>query len=115
MLSCSFISCVTISLQCDCSDALPFAYMTVGRTDYKLRMLSQLIGSGNDKELFYTDSRCKQAYKNYVSMLLTRTNTYTGVQYKNDPTMFSFELMVSQHISLYVGSPDYSAFTCFIK
>ena len=31
---------------------------------------------------------------NYVTMLLTRTNTYTGVQYKNDPTIFSFELMV---------------------
>jgi hypothetical protein len=54
----------------------------------------QLIGSGNPKELFYTDSRCKQAYKNYVYMLLNRVNTYTGVQYKNDPVMFSFELMV---------------------
>ncbi len=62
-------------------------------------VLSQLVGSGNDKELFYTDSRCKQAYKNYVSMLLNRVNTYTGVQYKNDPTMFSFELMVSFHTS----------------
>ena len=55
----------------------------------------QIVGSGNAKELFYTDSRVKQAYKNYVYMLLTRTNTYTGIQYKNDPTIFSFELMVS--------------------
>ncbi|BDA49883.1 probable mannan endo-1,4-beta-mannosidase 3 at C-terminar half [Coccomyxa sp. Obi] len=59
--------------------------------------VDQLVGSGNDKELFYTDSRCKQAYKNYVSMLLNRINTYTGVQYKNDPTMFSFELMNEPH------------------
>ena len=54
----------------------------------------QIIGTGNAKELFYTDSRVQQAYKNYVYMLLTRTNTYTGVQYRNDPTIFSFELMV---------------------
>ena len=54
----------------------------------------QILGPDNDKELFYTDSRVKQAYKNYVYMLLTRTNTYTGVQYRNDPTIFSFELMV---------------------
>ena len=57
-------------------------------------LLLQLIGSGQPKELFYTNSACKQAYMNYVTMLLTRTNTYTGVQYKNDPTIFSFELMV---------------------
>ncbi len=54
----------------------------------------QLIYSGAPKELFYTDYNCKQAYMNYVNMLLQRTNTYTGVQYKNDPTIFSFELMV---------------------
>ena len=54
----------------------------------------QLIYSGAQKELFYTDSNCKQAYRNYVNMLLQRTNTYTGIQYKNDPTIFSFELMV---------------------
>ncbi|KAK9902791.1 hypothetical protein WJX75_006160 [Coccomyxa subellipsoidea] len=59
--------------------------------------VDQLIGSGNPKELFYTDSRCKQAYKNYVYMLLNRVNTYTGVQYKNDPVMFSFELMNEPH------------------
>ncbi|CAK0742592.1 hypothetical protein CVIRNUC_001407 [Coccomyxa viridis] len=59
--------------------------------------VDQIVGSGNAKELFYTDSRVKQAYKNYVYMLLTRTNTYTGIQYKNDPTIFSFELMNEPH------------------
>ena len=66
----------------------------------------QLIYSGAQKELFYTDSRCKQAYKNYVNMLLQRTNTYTGVQYKNDPTIFSFELMVRTGPGLFLVDVD---------
>lgn len=66
----------------------------------------QIIGTGNAKELFYTDGRVQQAYKNYVYMLLTRTNTYTGVQYRNDPTIFSFELMVRPKLCL---------FSCFGK
>lgn len=57
-------------------------------------LLVQIVGYGYDKEMFYTDSRVKQAYRNYVYMLLNRVNTYTGVQYKNDATIFSFELMV---------------------
>lgn len=57
-------------------------------------LLLQIVGHGYDKEIFYTDGRVKQAYKNYIYMLLTRTNTYTGIQYKNDPTIFSVELMV---------------------
>ena len=61
-------------------------------------VVMQIVGPGNAKELFYTDSRVKQAYKNYVYMLLTRTNTYTGIQYRNDPTIFSFELMVGHAI-----------------
>ena len=55
----------------------------------------QIVGPGDAKELFYKDSRVKQAYENCVYMLLTCTNTYTGIQYQNDPTIFSFELMVS--------------------
>ena len=64
-----------------------------GLTSHVLLLL-QIVGNGYDKEMFYTDNRVKQAYKNYVYMLLTRTNIYTGVQYKNDPTIFSVELMV---------------------
>src|SRR6266545_5812460 len=41
---------------------------------------------------FYTDARIKQDYKNWISTLLNRTNTVTGVQYKSDPTIFAWEL-----------------------
>lgn len=44
------------------------------------------------KEDFYTDKKAKEAYKNYVSMVLNRKNKYTGIEYKNDPTIFAWEL-----------------------
>lgn len=41
---------------------------------------------------FYTDGRIRQWYKDYISHLLNRTNTITGVKYKNDPTIMMWEL-----------------------
>ena len=46
----------------------------------------------SDKEEFYTNSILKQYYKDYISALLNRENTYTGIQYKNDPTIFAWQL-----------------------
>ena len=36
---------------------------------------------------------CFSQYKNYVSHALNRTNHYSGVKYKDDPTIFAWELM----------------------
>ena len=41
---------------------------------------------------FYTDARIRGDYRDWVSTLVNRTNTITGVQYKNDPAIFSWEL-----------------------
>ncbi len=41
---------------------------------------------------FYTDPRIKQDYKDWFTTLANRTNSITGVQYKNDPAIFSWEL-----------------------
>jgi mannan endo-1,4-beta-mannosidase len=41
---------------------------------------------------FYTDTRIQQDYKNWITKLVNRTNTVTGVAYKNDPTIFAWEL-----------------------
>ena len=43
-------------------------------------------------QLFYTDSKIKGWFKNYINTLLNHTNYYTGVKYKDDPAVFSWEL-----------------------
>lgn len=40
---------------------------------------------------FYTDARIRQDYKDWFATLANRTNSITGVQYKNDPAIFSWE------------------------
>jgi len=41
---------------------------------------------------FYTDSVIREWYQNWIEHLLTRTNTITGIQYKDDPTIMTWEL-----------------------
>ena len=41
---------------------------------------------------FYSDATIRQAYKDYVAHILNRTNSRNGRLYKNDPTIFSWEL-----------------------
>ena len=41
---------------------------------------------------FYTDADTRRWYKSYVHTLVNRTNTYTGVKYKDDPTIFAWQL-----------------------
>ncbi|MFC6888233.1 hypothetical protein [Halorubrum trueperi] len=42
---------------------------------------------------FYTNEKAKELYKNYVRKVLTRTNTVTGVEYRNDPSIVLWELL----------------------
>jgi mannan endo-1,4-beta-mannosidase len=41
---------------------------------------------------FWTDSVCRQAFKDFITCLVTRTNTYTGIRYRDDPTIMGWEL-----------------------
>lgn len=47
---------------------------------------------GSYHDDFYTDPRIRQWYKDWIEHLLTRVNTYTGVEYRNDPTVMMWEL-----------------------
>jgi len=47
----------------------------------------------NSEDDFFTNPTVKGYYKNHVKIVLTRMNTITGVAYKDDPTIFAWELM----------------------
>lgn len=52
-----------------------------------------LLWYGLDKHHeFYTDSRVKEAYKNWVQHLIERKNSIDGTPYRDDPAIFSWEL-----------------------
>lgn len=47
---------------------------------------------GKSKTQFFTDATVKQGFKDLLYYVLNRTNTYTGVKYKDDPTILAWEL-----------------------
>lgn len=46
----------------------------------------------NGHDLFYTNEWIKNLYKDYIRYVLNRVNSITGIAYKNDPTIFIWEL-----------------------
>ncbi|XP_031484687.1 mannan endo-1,4-beta-mannosidase 1-like [Nymphaea colorata] len=50
----------------------------------------QYLSSDDD---FYTNPVVKGYYKNHIKAILTRVNSFTGIAYKDDPTIFSWELI----------------------
>jgi mannan endo-1,4-beta-mannosidase len=54
------------------------------------RRAGEDVSSADD---FFTNPTCRQYYKDHVTAVLTRVNTFTQVQYCNDPTIFAWELM----------------------
>lgn len=49
--------------------------------------------AGGGMSHFISDPDTKQWFKDYISMLINRTNTVTGVQYKNEPDIFAWEII----------------------
>jgi len=45
-----------------------------------------------EKHEFYTSEQCQEWYHSHIENVLTRTNTYTGTEYRNDPTIMMWEL-----------------------
>ncbi len=44
------------------------------------------------REDFYTDGRARQAYRDWVEHVIVRVNTRTGRQYRDEPSIFAWEL-----------------------
>ena len=47
---------------------------------------------------FYTDDYCRDLYKDFVNYVLTRTNTHTGIEYRDDPTILLWEVANEPHL-----------------
>jgi mannan endo-1,4-beta-mannosidase len=50
-------------------------------------------GGGADGHFFAEDSRTRADYKRLVRAVVTRVNSLSGVAYRDDPTIFAWELM----------------------
>lgn len=52
----------------------------------------QWFGMEGKKNHFYTDDRCRNAYRNWVAQIVSRRNTITGLLYSADPAILAWEL-----------------------
>ena len=64
-----------------------------GGIDKKLQWAGLSGGSHKARAQYFSNAQCKQWYKNYVKHFAERTNYFTGVKYKDDPTIFAWDLM----------------------
>lgn len=50
------------------------------------------VDDAETRDDFFTNERCRAIYRDYLETVLTRENTFTGVEYRNDPTVAIWEL-----------------------
>ncbi|XP_016703275.1 mannan endo-1,4-beta-mannosidase 2 [Gossypium hirsutum] len=64
-----------------------------GKTQYVKWAWQEGIGLSSSNDSFFFDPSIRKYFKNYVLDVLTRKNTITGIEYRNDPTIFAWELI----------------------
>lgn len=64
-----------------------------GGIDKKLSWAGLSGGSNQNRTQYFTSDVCKQWYKDYAEHFAERRNYYTGELYKEDPTIFAWDLM----------------------
>ncbi|KAI8009809.1 Mannan endo-1,4-beta-mannosidase 2 [Camellia lanceoleosa] len=64
-----------------------------GKTQYVKWAWEEGIGLSSSNDSFFFDPSIRHYFKNHVKTLLTRKNTITGTKYKDDPTIFAWELI----------------------
>ncbi|KAJ8749371.1 hypothetical protein K2173_018860 [Erythroxylum novogranatense] len=64
-----------------------------GKTQYVKWAWEEGIGLSSSNDSFFFDPSIKRYFKNYIKTMLTRRNTITGFEYRNDPTIFAWELI----------------------
>ena len=68
-------------------------YLALGRNQRCRRRQLQIRHQQRKAILFYTNPETRRLYREHIEKLATRRNTITGVLYRDDPTIFGWELM----------------------
>jgi mannan endo-1,4-beta-mannosidase len=61
--------------------------------DWANQLLTPVTGKLYKHNDFFSDDSIKSWYRYYIETLLKRENSYTSILYKNEPAIFSFELI----------------------
>ncbi|XP_073008098.1 mannan endo-1,4-beta-mannosidase 2-like [Typha latifolia] len=64
-----------------------------GKTQYVKWAWEEGIGLSSSNDSFFFDPSIRSYFKIYLKTLLTRKNHLSGIQYKDDPAIFAWELM----------------------
>ncbi|OWM78654.1 hypothetical protein CDL15_Pgr002825 [Punica granatum] len=64
-----------------------------GKSQYVQWAMEEGVGLSSSNDSFFYDPSIRRYFKSYVKTILTRKNTVTGVEYRDDPTIFGWELI----------------------
>ncbi|KAK7342306.1 hypothetical protein VNO80_25253 [Phaseolus coccineus] len=64
-----------------------------GKTQYVKWAWQEGVGLSSSNDSFFFDPSIRSYFKNYIKTILTRKNTITGLEYRNDPAIFGWELI----------------------
>ncbi|CAN4087240.1 unnamed protein product [Withania somnifera] len=64
-----------------------------GKTEYVKWAEKEGVALSSSNDSFFYDPTIRHHFKNYVKTVLTRINIYTGIEYRDDPTIFAWELI----------------------
>ncbi|MCL7046801.1 hypothetical protein MKW94_001507 [Papaver nudicaule] len=64
-----------------------------GKTQYVKWALEEGLGSSTSNDSFFSDPHIRNYFKTYAKTILKRKNSFTGIEYRNDPTIFAWELI----------------------
>lgn len=64
-----------------------------GKTQYVKWARDEGIGLSPSNDSFFFDASIRRHFKAYIKVILTRKNHLNGIRYKDDPTIFAWELI----------------------
>ncbi|KAG6404882.1 hypothetical protein SASPL_132459 [Salvia splendens] len=64
-----------------------------GKTQYVKWAWEEGVGLSSSNDSFFYDPSIRRYFKHYIKTVLTRRNTLTGIEYRDDPTIFGWELI----------------------